>query len=177
VAKPHTAVGITIVRAPGGGLVLVKGPMDLSKAESLSPVWTRELKETRPKSHLMSPDKENGRRAVVVAPTWETIGEVRVHGESAGRVAKRGVHELSTLLDDAVRSKDLPLDVLEALVPAPTDKKLELPQSTEKDAATLAERALGFIGMPDAEVRRRLLALGRRKSDVDRYLSQRKAAE
>lgn len=172
-AKPHTAVGITIVRAPGGGLVLVQGPMDLSKAKSLSPAWTREVKATRPGKVLLAPDPENGRRREVTVPVLQKVGEARVHGESAGLVARRGNRELAELLEAAVAGKDVPLEVLEAMVPEAVTTKPFEPPHADQDKRMQAERAMGFFGLPDAVVRKRLLAMGRKKSDVDRYISER----
>lgn len=174
--KPHLAVGLTILRAPGGGLVLVSGPIDLSKAKSLSPAWTREKLATRPEQVTLAPNKENGRRAVITVPVLQRIGSERVHGESSHRTAARANQELAALVDAAFMGAEVPLEVLEGLIqPEPKVEPVE-PVHSAQMKREHAERAMGFTGLADAEVRRRLLAMGRRKGDVDKYIAERRAA-
>lgn len=175
-AKAHTAVGITLVRAPGGGLVLVQGVIDLSRAKSLSPAWTRDVMETRPTVVALPPNKENGRVVKVTVPGLTKVGETRVHGESAGRVAARANRELARLLDEALEGKEVSVDVMDAMVPPPAPSRVVEPESANHDKFMHGEREAGFVGLADVEVRKRLLAMGRRKSDIDRYLAERKAA-
>jgi len=167
--------GLTIVRAPGGGLVLVGGPIDLSRAESLSPRWEREKKETKPTEVTLPPDKERGEVRTVVAPVLTVVGTEVVHGESVQLMQRHANRELGKLLNMAMVDPPQALELLEALQ-RPTKEEPKHIQETPAQKRERAERALGFKGLSDEQVRKKLLALGRRKSDVDRYLKERHAS-
>ncbi len=174
-AKVREVFGLTIVKAPGGGFVLVAGPIDLSRAESLSPAWTRALMETRPTAVKLEPTKHNPNPGSKVIGVMTKVREERVHGEAPHRVASRANKELAILMNLALAGGELELELLEAMqrTTKPVAKRR---QETDADKRVRAERAMGFLGLPDATVRQKLLVMGRRKSDVEAYIRQRSAA-
>lgn len=174
-AKVREVFGLTIVKAPGGNFVLVSGPIDLSRSESLSPAWTRAKMQTRPTSVKPAPSKHNENPRAVIIPVWTKVGEERVHGEAPQRVAARANKELAILMNLAIEGGEMDLPTLEHMQkePEPAPKKRT---ETEHDKRVRAERALGFLGLPDATVRQRLLEMGRAKKDVEAYIKQRSAA-
>lgn len=171
--KPE-AYGVTVLRAPGGGLVVVGGPIDLSRAESLSPAWTRELMETRPTKVTSEPDNQ-GHTVTRVLPQLTKVGTVRVHGESVPPTQRRLNKVTGRLLNAALLGKDVaPLELLEAM--QRTEKPQRKPiQETAKDKRIRAERAMGFLGKPDGYVRDALLKAGRTREAVEKYLKERAA--
>lgn len=171
---PKEVYGLTIVRAPGGGLVLIGGPIDLTRSESLSPRWVREHKETKPTSIKLSPRKEDGYVETVVAPVLTVVGQDVVHGESVGLMQRHANREMGKLLNMAMMDPDQPLELLEQLQRT-SKPELKHLQETAAQKRERAERAMGFRGKSDEQVRKALLAMGRRKSDVERYIAQRNA--
>lgn len=173
--KPNEVQGLTIVRAPGGGMVLVVGPVDLSRAETLSPRWLRDVRVTKPQD--IEREADNMGHVIVDrgVPVLTKVGEEVVHGESVDRVQRRANRELGKLLNGALAEAPLTLEVLEGLVRTakPTPKKLT---ETPQDKAARAERALGFIGKSDAFVRQALLKAGRKPAQVEKYIRERSAA-
>lgn len=168
--------GLTIVRAPGGGLVLVGGPIDLSRAESLSPRWVRERKETRPTKVKLPPRKADAYVETVIAPLLTVVGYDIVHGESVAVAQRHANRELGKLLNAAMMFDEVaPLELLEALQ-RPTKPELKHIEETPKQKRERAERAMGFTGKPDDFVRTALLKMGRRKGDVEKYIRERNAA-
>lgn len=170
--KSPEAFGVTVLKAPGGGLVVVCGPIDLSRAESLSPAWTRDVMETRPVMVASEPDNM-GNIARAKLPMLTKVGTERIHGESVPVTARRLNKVSGRLLNAALLGKDVaPLELLEAL------QRTEKPQrkritETRRDKWLRAERAMDLLGKPDVEVRRALLKAGRSESQVDAYLKER----
>lgn len=173
--KSMEVYGLTIVKAPGGGLVLVAGPIDLSRAESLSPRWEREVRATRPTEIELPPDPENGRVVKKVVPLLTKVGTEVVHGESVPLVQRHVNREMGKILNAAMLVEPLELEVLEALQRATKEERRPI-QETPAQKRERAERALGFTGKTDAYVRKALLDMGRRKGDVEKYIAQRKAS-
>lgn len=173
---PKEVYGLTIVRAPGGGLVLVGGPIDLTRAESLSPRWVREKKETRPTRIKLPPDKENGKVREVVSPVLTVVGKYIVHGESVGLMQRHVNREMGKLLNMAMHEPEQPLELLEQLQ-RPTKAEPKHIQETPAQKRERAERALGLKGKPDDFVRAVLLKMGRRHRDVEKYIRERNAPE
>lgn len=172
-AKPE-AYGVTVLKAPGGGLVVVGGPIDLSRAESLSPAWTRDVTETRPMRVTSEPDNQ-GRSVTAVLPMLTKVGAVRVHGESVGPAAKRLNKASGRLLNAALLGKDeAPLALLESMQ-RDSKPKRHHPQPTAKDKRLAAERALDLLGKPDVEVARVLRKAGRSEEQIAKYLRERAA--
>lgn len=155
--------------------MLVGGPIDLSRAESLSPRWVRELKETRPTKVKLPPRKHDAFVEEVVAPVLTVIGHEVVHGESVGVAQRHANREMGKLLNAAMLDGEVPLEMLEALQRAvkPELKRIE---ETPKQKRERAERAMGFTGKPDTFVRTALLGMGRKTKDVERYIRERNAA-
>jgi len=172
---PKEVYGLTIVRAPGGGLVLIGGPIDLTRAESLSPRWVREHKETKPTQVKLPPRKEDGYVETVTAPVLTTVALDVVHGESVPLALRHANREMGKLLNMALVDPEQPLELLEQLQRATKPEQKHI-QETPAQKRERAERALGFKGLSDEVVRKRLLAMGRRKGDVDRYIAQRRAS-
>lgn len=175
--KPDTkpeAYGLSVVKAPGGGLVVIGGPIDLSRCESLSPAWTRELRESRPRPVTTDPD-EQGRTVTHIRPMDTVVGSERVHGESPRLAAGRLSRQAGLLLNRALLGVDVaPLELLEAIqrVAKPVRKTRG---ETAKDKRIRTERAMDLLGKPDSEVRRALLKAGRSEAQVAKYLAERAA--
>lgn len=173
-AKPKSpeAFGVTVLKAPGGGLVIVAGPIDLSRAESLSPAWTRDVTETRPAKVTSEPDNQ-GHTVTAVLPMLTKVGEMRLHGESVGPASKRLNKAAGRLLNAALLGKDVAsLELLESLLR--TGKPLRKHrEETRYDKWVRAERALDLLGKSDVIARRMLLAAGRTPSQVDKYIAER----
>lgn len=172
---PKEVYGLTVVRAPGGGLVLIGGPIDLARAETLSPRWEREVKATKPTEVELPPDKENGNVRRVVSPVLQVVGKEVVHGESVPPTQRRLNREMGKLLNMALLDPVQPLEVLEALRRTTTEEPKPL-QETPAQKRERSERALGLKGLSDDQVRQRLLGMGRRKADVEKYIAQRRAS-
>lgn len=171
--KPE-AYGITVLKAPGGGIVIVGGPIDLSRAESLSPAWTRDVRETRPQPVTTEPD-ENGRTITRVQPVLTTVGTERIHGESVSPASRRLNRAAGKLLNAAILGyEEASLALLESMQRAVKAPKKRV-EETPRDKRLRAERAMGFLGKNDREVARMLKAAGRSDSQVAQYLKERAA--
>lgn len=170
--KTPEAFGVTVLKAPGGGLVVVHGPIDLSRAESLSPAWTRDVTETRPRRVESEPDGQ-GRITSAVLPMLTRVGQTRVHGESVTPAARRLNKVAGRLLNAALLGGDVAsLELLESLLrTAKPERKHRT--DTRYDKWLRAERALDLLGKPDAIARRLLLAAGRPPAAVDKYITER----
>jgi hypothetical protein len=173
-AKPKSpeAYGVTVLKAPGGGLVIVGGPIDLSRAESLSPAWTRDIQQTRPTKVTSEPDNQ-GHTTTSVLPMLTKVGTERVHGESVTPAAKRLNGAAGRLLNAALLGKDVaPLELLEAMQRTAKPKRKHRDE-TRYDKWLRAERALDLLGKPDAVAARVLTAAGRTPADVEKYMRER----
>lgn len=167
---------MAVVRAPGGGLVVVKAPLDLSKAETLSPRWERERKETRPTKVELPPDSNDGSIRRVTAPILTVVGTELVHGESVPPTLRRLTKESADMVNAALASTPVAMDFLEGLKrPAKEERKVR--QETPKQKRERAEMALGFKNKSDDFVRSKLLGMGRKKSDVEKYIRERHGRE
>lgn len=175
-STPREVYGLTIVRAPGGGLVLVGGPINLARAESLSPRWVRERKETRPTKVTLPPEKETGKVHTVVAPVLTVVGHEVVHGESVHVTQRRLNREMAKVLNQVMLEPEQSLEQLEALQRATKEEPKHI-QETPAQKRERAERAMGFTGKTDDFVRKALLSMGRKKGDVERYIAKRHSTE
>ena len=168
------AYGVSVLRAPGGGLVVVGGPIDLTRAESLSPAWTREVRQTRPTPVTSEPDG-SGHTVTKVLPQLQVVGFERVHGESVAVTAKRLNRATGRLLNLAILGyEERALELLETMQRTEKPKRKRV-EETAKDKRIRAERAMGFLGKSDAFVRDALLKAGRSKEQVEKYLRERAA--
>lgn len=156
--------------------MLVAGPIDLSRAELLTPVEMRDVVEYLPKEHDVEPSADNGwRGAKVTQPTRTVVAQRKVHGLSMMRALRKLNDECGKLANAALLGEETPLPVLEKMrrEVKPTPKPTELSADTKR---IHAERALGFLGKTDKFVERELLKLGRTKEQVAEYLRSRHAA-
>jgi len=173
-AKPKTpeAYGGTVLKAPGGGLVIVGGPIDLSRAESLSPAWTRERRMSKPGKVTTDPD-EQGRTITSIRPVDTIVGHDRVHGESVEPAARRLNKQAGILLNRALLGREVAaLELLEAMQRTEKPKRKHR-EETRYDKWLRAERALDLLGKNDVEAGRLLRAAGRSSEAVEKYLRER----
>jgi hypothetical protein len=172
-SKPE-CYGVAVMKAPGGGLVVVAGPIDLTRAEALSPAWTREIRETRPTNVTSEPDN-SGHTTTKLLPMLTKVGSQRVHGESVLLAARRLNRESGKLLNAALLGSDVaPLELLESMRRDAKPVKPRI-QETKRDKRLRAERAMDLLGKPDVVVARVLKAAGRTEAQIAAYLKERAA--
>lgn len=169
----RTIYGIGFLRAPGGNIVAVRGLMDLSACESISPRRVDSDMETRPMAHETEPDNM-GNVFRVVRPTMVKVGSHPVHGQRSDRSMRKAIEALGVQLNRAIHGEPESIEALEALVPPPKPPKQHR-QETAKDKRIRAERAMGFLGRSDAYVRDALLKAGRTVEQAEKYIRERAA--
>lgn len=170
--KPE-AFGVTLLRCPDGSFAVVAGPIDLTRAEALSPKWHRDVLKSVEREQRVEPNGMNGwKGAKVKVPVLIKDRTEPVYGESMKRALRRVNIELGKLANAALIGEPTAGAVLAGMQRAtkPTRKPVEL---SEYDAMLVSERSAGFLGRPRMYVERELRRMGRTEADIAKYLEKR----